>query len=112
MEAAPPTPHLTAVNTTAPRGVTPRVDALLRLGQAALELAGNNNALELIVHDVPRPAFDAFPEKARNGAGYSAKTITLDGLGRVTLTLFATEPKPEPATDWFAVAQRITGVRP
>lgn len=115
MEAAPPTPYLTEVTTTAdpPAGVTPRTDALLRLGQAALELAGGgNHSVELTIHGVTRQAFDAFPDEPRDGDSYSAKTITLDGLGLVTLTLFTTQPPADTAPDWFEIAKRITGTRP
>lgn len=89
-----------------------RTDALIRLGQAALELGGAAEALNLHIHDVPRAAFDAFPGDLRHGDGYDAKTVRLDDDGLVTVLMFTSDPEPDPEPDWFAIAQRITGAQP
>lgn len=99
--------------TAAPAGIDARTDALIRLGQAALELGGNGSQIvELAIHRVPRAAFDAFPGDPRHGGGYDAKTVRLDDDGFVTVLMFTSDPEPDPGPDWFAIAQRITGARP
>jgi hypothetical protein len=87
-------------------GLSPRMDAVARLIDAAIELEAAGRTMQLSVHDLTRGEHNGFdgPDKHYTPPEHShewwSKTVMLhDGAGRVSLCLYTTEPPVEPDSD-------------